>query len=89
MADLEGFIQKAKLITYIRVFIEVCNWRNREQVHKIHNLIKVKKIGALIAKNLYDLSTHQIIEISIVLYNTDIVPKNEDKIVFYINNSID
>ncbi len=42
----------------------------------------------LITKNPRNLDTHQIIEISLVLRNTHIVFKNQDKIVFYINNYI-
>lgn len=52
-------------------------------------MIKFKKIYTLITENFYNLDTHSIIEISLVLYNTHIDLKNQDKFVFYINNYID
>lgn len=44
------------------------------------------KVAYLNSKNLYILKTYCIIEIFLVLY---IVPKNQEKIVFYVNNDID
>ena len=40
-------------------------------------------------KNLCNLGTYQMIKISSVLRNTHIVPKDQDKFVFYIDNYID
>ena len=52
-------------------------------------IIKHKKIYALTAENPCKLGTHRIIKISMVLYSTYIIPRNQDKFVFYINNYID
>ena len=40
------------------------------------------------AKKPRSLGTHQIIEISLVLHSAHVVPKNQDKFVFYIHNYI-
>ena len=42
----------------------------------------------MIAKNLRNVDTFQIIEILTVLYSIHMVPKNQDKVVFYVNNYI-
>ena len=42
----------------------------------------------LIIKNLYNRNIYQIIEILLVLYNTHIIPRNENKFVIYVNNYI-
>ena len=52
-------------------------------------MIELKKMHALIVKNLHNLDACQIIEIFLVLHSTHVVPKDQDKIVFYINNYID
>lgn len=41
-----------------------------------------------IIENLYNTSTYQIIKIMTVLHTTYLVPKNQEKFVFYINNYI-
>ena len=52
-------------------------------------MIELEKICALTADNLRNLGAHQIIEISSVLHSTHLVPEDQDKFVFYINNYID
>ncbi len=52
-------------------------------------MIKLEKMCTSITKNLCNLSTHRIIEISLVPRSTHMVLKNQDKFVFYINNFID
>lgn len=42
----------------------------------------------LIAKNFYNQSIYWIIEIFLVLCNTYVGPKDQDKVTFYINNYI-
>ncbi len=44
---------------------------------------------ALIAENPRNFDAHKIIKISLVLYSAYIVPRDQDKVVFYINNYID
>ncbi len=43
---------------------------------------------ALIAENSCNLSAYQIIEISLVLYSAYVVSRDQDMVVFYINNYI-
>ena len=40
-------------------------------------------------ENPRNLGAHWIIEILLVLYNTHVVPRDQDKFLFYINNYID
>ena len=51
-------------------------------------MAELKKMRALIAENPYNLGACQIIEIPLVLRNAHIVPRDQDKIVFYVNNYI-
>ncbi len=44
---------------------------------------------ASIAKNPLNLSAYWIIEISLVLCNAHVVSRNQDRVVFYVNNYID
>lgn len=43
----------------------------------------------LTTKNYCNFNTYQITEILLVLYNAHVIPKNQDKFLFYINNYID
>lgn len=43
---------------------------------------------ASIIKNSYNFSAHQIIEISLVSGSTYIIPRDPDKVIFYVNNYI-
>ena len=51
-------------------------------------MVKFEIIRALIAKNLHNLEAHQIIEIFSILYSAYMVPRDQNKIVFYVNNYI-
>ncbi len=44
---------------------------------------------ASITENLRNLGAHWIIKISLVLHSAHVVPRNQDKVVFYVNNYID
>lgn len=52
-------------------------------------MINLKKMCILTAKNLCNLDTYQIIEILLLLRNAYIVPRNQNKFMFYINKYID
>ena len=52
-------------------------------------MIGLKKMCALTAENLRNLGSYWIIKISSILGSTHVVPKNQDKFIFYVNNSID
>ncbi len=52
-------------------------------------MIEIEKMYVLIAKNPRNLGAYQIIEISSILRGTHVVPRDQDKVVFYINNYID
>ena len=52
-------------------------------------MIELKKMRASTVENLRNFVAHWIIEISLVLHNAYMVPRDQDKFVFYINNYID
>lgn len=72
----------------MRIFIELYNWKSDGQVYEIHRIVKLEKMGTSKAKHSYNLGGHYIVEISSILYSIHIVFKDQEKIVFYINNYI-
>ena len=88
IADPEQFSPKSKLVTYIEIFVELYNWKNCGQVHEI-KMVELGKMRTLITKNPCNLSACQIIEIFLVLRSAHMVSKDQNKVVFYINNYID
>lgn len=76
------------LVTYIRASVELYNWKNREQVHKIYGMVKFKKMCVLTTENSRNLGIHQIIKIFLVPHSTYMVSGNQDKFVFHDNNYI-
>lgn len=52
-------------------------------------MVELKSWRTLIIQNPYILGAYCIIKISFVLHSADIVPKDQEKTVFYINNYID
>lgn len=89
MADSEQFTLKSKPVTYTEAFVKLYNWRNHRKVHEIHEMIELKKMYALTAKNSYNLGVYRIIEILLVLYSTYIIPRDQARVMFDINNYID
>ncbi len=89
VGDLEWFTPKDKPVIYTGALVELYNWKNHGQVHEMHEMIELEKMHALITENPYNLDTYWIIEISLVLRSTYVVLRDQDKVVFYINNSID
>ena len=89
MVDPEQFTYKTKPVTYIEALVELYNWKNRGQIHEIHKMIQFEKMHALTAENSDNLGTYWIIEISSLFHNTHVIPRNQDKFVFYVNNYID
>ena len=89
VADPERFTPKGKPVIYMRVFVELYNWRNRGQIHEIRGMVKLKKMCVLIAKNSRNLGACRMIEIFSILYNAHVIFRNQDKVVFYVNNYID
>ena len=69
--------------------MELYKERNHWQVHKIQRMIELDKQHALTAENPCNLGAHYIIKVSLILCSTHIVPRGQDKMVFYINNYID
>lgn len=51
-------------------------------------MTELKKIRTLTMKNPHNLSIYQIIEISLVIYSTHMIYKNQNEFIFYINNYI-
>ena len=89
VADPERFTPKGKPVTYTGAFVELYNWRNGGQVHEIHRMIELEKMRASTAENPRNLGAHRIIEISSVLRSAHVVPRDQNKFVFYVNNYID
>ena len=52
-------------------------------------MIEFEKMRALTVENSRNLGTYRIIEISSVLYSAHMVPKDQNKFVFYVNHYID
>ncbi len=52
-------------------------------------MIEFEKMRVSIAENPYNLGAHWIIERSSILCSAYVVPRNQDKVVFYINNCVD
>lgn len=67
MIDIEWFIFKGILITYIRAFVEFYKWKNYGQVYDIYRMIKLEKIHVLTLENFDNFGTYQMIEILLVL----------------------
>ncbi len=52
-------------------------------------MIEIEKIPVSIVENPCNRSAHWMIEILLVLHSAHVVPKDQDKFAFYINNCID
>ncbi len=52
-------------------------------------MIKFEKISILIAENPYNLGAHWIIEIPSVLRIAYVIPRDQGRVMFYVNNYID
>lgn len=70
------FTLKDKLVTYIGVFVELYNWRNREQIHELYEIIELEKMCISTVKNFYNLVVHWMIKISLILYNAHLVSRD-------------
>ncbi len=89
VADPEQFTPKSKPVIYTGTFVKLYNCRNRGQVNEIHGMIELEKMRTSIAENPRNFDAHRIIEISSFLHIAHVVPRDQDKVVFYINNYID
>ena len=89
MADPKRFTPKGKPVIYTGAFVELYNWKNGGQVHKIYKMIEFEKMRASTMENPRNLGAHRIIEISSVLRSAHMVLRDQDKFVFYVNNYID
>lgn len=89
IADSEQIITKGKLIIYIGVFVELYNQKNHEQVYEIHEIIKFESWRTSIAWNSCILGAYYFIKIFLVLRSSHVVPRDQEKTVFYINNYTD
>ncbi len=89
IANPEQLTDKSKPIIYIGAFVELYNWRNRREVHEIYGIIELEKIHTSTAEHSRNLDTYRIVEISSILCSAYVVPRDQEMIVFYINNYID
>ena len=76
VVDPKQFIDKSKLITYIRAFVKLYNWENCKQVYETHRIVELEKICTSIAKYPCNLNAYCIIEIFSILRSTYVIPKN-------------
>ncbi len=88
MADPEQFTPKGKLVLYTGELVELYNQRNHRQVHEIYGMIELEKMCASIVENPRNLGVYRIIEISSILCSAHMIPRDQDKVIFYINNYI-
>ena len=88
MIDSKGPTLKDKPVKYKEAFVELYNLKNYGQVHEIHGMIELEKMGVLTAINLHNLGTHQNFEILLILHNVYIISSDQNKFMFYINNYI-
>ena len=72
----------------MRAFVEFYNRKNREQVYEIYGMIKLEKMCIPTAENLRNYGIYQMIEILLVLRNAYMIPRDQNILVFYINNYI-
>ncbi len=88
IADLERLTDKSKPITYIGAFVELYNERNRGQVYEIHEVIELEKMCTSMAKLPRYLGAHCIVKISSIFCSAYVIPRDQERIVFYVNNYI-
>lgn len=62
---------------------------NDGQVYEIYGMIELEKIHTSTIENSYNLNAHCIIKILLVLRSAYLVPRDQDKFMFYVNNYID
>ncbi len=89
IADPERSTPKGKRVTYIETLVKFYNWTNCRQVHEIYRMIELEKICISIAENPRNLGIYRIIKISLVLCSAYVVSRDQDKVMFYVNNYID
>ena len=90
MADLKQFISKNKPVTiYTEALVEFYNYKNCKQIYKMYEMIEFKKMRTSIAKNPRNFSVYQIIKVFLILNSAHVVFKDQNKVIFYVNNYID
>lgn len=89
VADPEQSTPKDKPVTYIEALVKLCNWKNGWQVYEIYGIIELEKMCTSTAENLHNFDIYRIIKISLVLRSAYMIPRDQEKFVFYINNFID
>lgn len=80
---------KGKPITYTRVFVELYKYKNHGQVHKIHKIVEFEKWHVSMAENFHNIGINCIIEVFLILHNIYAILKNQEKMIFFLNNYID
>ena len=74
---------------YIGAFVEIYNWRSRKLVHKTHGIVELEKYPILRAEKPLNLGGQRFYQISEVLQNAHVVPRDTEGNTFYLNNYID
>lgn len=69
--------------------MELYKWGKYRQVHEIHEIVELEKWHVSMVENSRKLDAHHIIEVSLLLCNGHIVPKDYDRAIFYVNKYID
>lgn len=86
VVDLEWFNPKDKPVMYSRAFIELYNSKNYRKLYKIHEIFEFKKMYVSTTGNPDNFSAYWVIKILFVLRNTNMILRNQDRVVFYVNN---
>lgn len=89
IANREYFSFQSKTVTYIGVFFEFFNQSNYRQVYVINKRVGIKEMYSLTRKKFFKIYVYQIIEIFFALNYPYIISKNQEKLIFYLNNHID
>lgn len=66
----------------------IYNWRNRGHVHEIYIIVELEKWCTSTAENPCNLDAHRIVKISLILRSAYVVPRDQERIVFYVNNYV-
>lgn len=89
VVDPKRFNLKGKSFIYIEAFAKHYNWKNCRRVLEIDDMIKLENINASTVETLCNLGAYEVIEISLLLCSIYMIPRDYNRIMFYINNSID
>lgn len=84
-----GLLLKVNQVYILEHLLRYITRKISRKVYKIYEIVEFEKWCISIAKNLHNLDTHHIVKISPILSNAYIIPRDQIKIIFHVNNHID